>query len=158
MVIETIRIRCCVSQLDLFLIPSMPMQRYVLPILVLSQPKKKALVYECHKREKKLNRYAVSDSFLNTVPFFKWLILRRCDLTGFSFASYFILSERSYFGVFDVCYSELIQLIEFSHAFCWTNKRNGTMTLYYKFSESTTVLIHFEANFIIVEYAGSLFD
>lgn len=69
---------------------------------------------------------------------------------------YFILSERSYFGVFDVCYVELIRLIQFSHMFCWTNKRNGTMTICYKFSEYTTVLIHFEANFIIVESAGTL--
>jgi hypothetical protein len=68
--------------------------------------------------------------------------------------SYFILSERSYFGVFDVCYAELSRLIQFSHVFCWTNKRNGTMTIYYKCSDSTTVLIHFEANFIIAEYAG----
>lgn len=40
----------------LVFVENAPVQRYILPILVLSQPKKKALIYECHKREKKMNR------------------------------------------------------------------------------------------------------
>jgi hypothetical protein len=39
-------------------------------------------------------------------------------------------------------------------SFCWSDRRNATVTVLYKCSQESVLMVYFEANLICVEFAG----
>jgi hypothetical protein len=75
-------------------------------------------------------------------------------LYSINYLRYFVISERTYFGYFETIYQGLLSLYRRIPSFSWNHRREDSTTLFYKYNDNSAVIVHFEVNLVIVEFAG----